>query len=317
MQTTSFSTLEATFLNKFNEGHKSFEALKNNVPFNEKTLNQIIETLLAKNVIKFDTAKKEYKYDTPVEGDKLILDGSIMLPVTIIKMKDHILVSRGEWYRLPLDFDIRRIIWNVQLPNNTKSTLVDLVKESSLKEKRSKIVQLEEYKPLVNKLIPWSNNILLKINAVGAEVTDVSIIFRDRLYLDPKDKIDFVEFREFSVRSEIKTDELIPQLTCTPTERDFQKISINRIFNFTDFIFSNNSIPYLCDDESINYAKITAIKGRFEITYYRFSNSGQTEKLSSDEFLNVGEGIERMRELFAGYAQALINDNDILVELTD
>jgi hypothetical protein len=61
------------------------------------------------------------------------------LPVTIIKTKTKTLVSRGAWYEFPLDFDVRRIIWNVQLPNNNRSTLVDLIQNSILKEKKSKI----------------------------------------------------------------------------------------------------------------------------------------------------------------------------------
>lgn len=153
METKSFSSLEATFLSKFNNGFKTFEALKENVPFNEKTLTNIIETLIAKNVIKFNPKTNEYFYDTPVNGEIVILDGNIMLPVTIIRTKTKTLVSRGAWYEFELDFDVRRIIWNVQLPNNNSSTLVDLIQSSILKEKKSKIIQLPEYANLVNKLI--------------------------------------------------------------------------------------------------------------------------------------------------------------------
>lgn len=312
----SFTSLEATFLTKFNEGHKTFESLKEHVPFNEKTLNTIIETMIAKNVIKFDTLSKIYIYDTPIKGDKVILDGNIMLPTTIIRFPGKILVSRGAWYEFPADFDIRRIIWNVQLPSNNKSTLVDLIKESVLKEKKSRINQLPEYKQLVNKIIPWSENILLKINAVGEENTDISIIFRDKLYLDNTHK-DFADFRGFTVRSEIKTADLIHQLTVTAAERDFKSININRIFNFSDFIFSNNEIPYTNDDESLNYAKITAIRGKFEITYFRMDNSGQISKLNVEEYFDVAEGVEKIRELFSGYAEAFISRNDIFIEMAD
>lgn len=316
MEVKNFSSLESTFLSKLNEGFNTLDKLIDNVPFNEKTLNGIIESMISKNIIKFDTIKKCYVYDIPVEGNVVILEGNIMLPTTIIKTKDKLLVTRGLWYEFDKDFDIRRIIWNVQLPSKTKSTLVDLIQQSVLKEKKTKVVQLPEYVNLVNKLIPWSADIKLKINSVGDDVTDVSILFVDRLFLDSKSE-DFVEFREFTVRSEISTKELIDELTQSAADRNFQNIKLNRIFNFSDFVFANNSIPYLGDDESINYAKITAVRGKFELTYFRFDNNGKTDKLNVEEYIDATEGIEKIKELFQGYAESLLSRNDFLVETTE
>lgn len=317
MTVETFNSLEGEFLSKFNEGYRTFEALKDIVPFNEKTLKNIIEKMVAKNIIILDTVTKEYKYDSPIKGDKVILSGNIMLPISIIRFPNKILVSRGAWYSFEPDFDVRRIIWNVQLNSTKKSTLIDLLKESVLKERKSKIVQVEEYKQLVNKLIPWSDKISLKINAVGENNTDVSIIFKDRIYTDLTKKEDYIEFKGFNVRSEIKTEELIHQLTVDKEQRNFSEININRIFNFSDFVFSGNEIPYSSDEESISYVKITGIKSKIELTYFMLDNIGQLNQLDKETYLDINEGLKKIRECFSSYAENLILQNDILVELTD
>lgn len=316
MEIKSFNSLESNFLSKFNEGHRTFEALKQNVSFNEISLNNIIETMIANNVIKFDATKQEYVYDSPVNGDKVILDGNIMLPTTIIRKADKLIVSRGLWYTFEPDFDIRRIIWNVQMPNNSKSTLVDLIKESVLKVRKSKIEQLPEYKKLIDIIIPWNKNIKFKINTVGVENTDVTLMFCDTLLLE-KDSDDVLEFRGFTTRTEINTNELISQLTKSVEDRQFSDIQINRIFNFSDFVFAGNEIPFSKDSQSIEYAKITAIKGKFELTYFKLDNMGNIKKLSNDIFLDVSEGIAKLRELFSSYAESLLTQNDFLVEVND
>lgn len=313
MQIQHFSSLEATFLSKFNEGYKTFETLKQNVPFDESVLNSIIEKLIANNVIKFNATKKEYEYDSPVNGDKVILDGNIMLPCTIIRTEEKLLISRGNWYEFPLDFDIRLIIWNVKLPNNSKSTLVDLIKESVLKVRKSKIEQLPEYKNLINILIPWNENIIFKILTVGSELTDVSLIFRDKLKID-KNSNDSIEFRGFTTRTEISTPQLIEQLKRATVDRKFHEIEINRIFNFTDFIFLGNEIPYSKDSESIEYVKISSIRGKMELTYFKFDKTGQSKKMNNETFLDVSEGIAKLRDLFKGYAESLLLSSDFLVE---
>lgn len=315
METKSFSSLEATFLSTFNKGHKTFDTLKDNVPFNEKTLSNIIEALIAKNILKFNAASGEYSYDSPVNGEIVILDGNIMLPVTIIKTKNKTLISRGLWYEFEPEFDTRRIIWNVQLPTNNSSTLVDLIESSILKEKRSKIVQLPEYAHLAKKLVPYSQNIKLQMNVVGEELTDVNIIFVKKLRYD--DSEDFVEFRLFSVKSEIRTEELIGQLQKKPEERKYTDIQLNKIYNFSDFIFAGNSIPYAYDGESINYVTISGIRKKFELTYFQFDNNGKTTKLDAEEFMTTADGIEKVRELFNNYAEKMLIENDFLVEISE
>lgn len=315
-QFESVSALESTFLSKFNEGYKTYDKLLENVPFNESTLKTVIESLTNKNVIKFDSISKEYVYETPLNNnEKVILDGNIMLPVTIIRSKDKILVTRGAWYEFPLDFDVRRIIWNVQLPTETSnSTLVNLIKESALKVRKSRIVQIPEYKQLQTLLIPWSDNVIFQINTVGEELTDVNLIFQIKLYPDSKNKEDFTVFRGFQTRVEISTKELIDQLTVDVETRDFSQIKINRIYNFSDFVFSGNEIPYLETSTEIEYVKITGIRNKIELTYFSFDINGKVSKLNTEVYIDATEGLDKLKTLFDSYAVKLLVSNDFLLE---
>lgn len=314
MEIKSFNSIESAFLSKLNEGFKTFEQLKENVPFNESTLNSCIETLTTKNVIRYNTTKKEYEYDSPVNGDMVVLDGNIMLPTTIIRKKDKLIVSRGMWYEFPADFDIRRIIWNVQLPNKTKSTLVDLIRESVLKVRKSKIIQLPEYQKLVGIIIPYNDNVMFQINTVGEDNTDISLIFKDSIKVSEEESI---EFRGFTVRTEIYTAELIDQLTRDVNERAFHEIKINRIYNFSDFVFSNNEIPYSNNNERIDYIKITGIRNKIELTYFSLFKNGTTKKDDVETFLSADEGLAKIKELFSGYAENLLSSYDFLVESSE
>lgn len=314
MEVKSFTNLESTLLSKFNEGNTTFEQLKNVVPFSDKTLNQVIESLTAKHVIELDKISKKYKYCIPVNGEKIILDGNIMLPTTIIHQADKILISRGSWYSFPLDFDIRRIIWNVKLPTTKNSTLVDMIKDSVMKERKSRIIQLPEYKVLANKLIPYSQDVMLKINVVGEEYTDVHIMFKKRL--TGKDDDIKVEFRGMLVRSEIKTDELLAEIHKPVTDRDWKNISINRIFGFSDFIFSNNEIPYAysAKERILSYAKITGIRGKIEITYFTMNVFGEIQKINVEQYEDSADGISKLKELFNSYAVKMVENEDFLIE---
>lgn len=314
MQTITFSSLEATFLSKLNEGFKTFDSLLDNVPFNEKTLSNIIESLIAKNVIKFNTSNNEYYYEKTVTGDVIILDGNIMLPVSIITTKTKILITRGPWYEFPLDFDIRRIIWNVQLPNGQKSTLVDLIQNSIMKTKKTKILQLPEYQQLVNKLIPYNENIKLHINVVGEDVTEVDILLL--INFKEQDSDTYVEFRMFRVKTEIKTDELIEQLRKSADERNFEDIQLNKIFEFNDFIFNGNSIPYTRKNNVIEYVTINSGRKKIELVYYQ-NNNGKITKLNSEEFIDLNEGVDKIKTLFDGYATKLLMELNFLLETDD
>lgn len=317
MQIDSFNSLETQVLSKFNEGNKTHEALKSVVSFNEKTLTQVLENLISRNVLSLNTKTNEYEYTTPIKGEKLILDGNILLPTTIIKLSDKLLISRGKWYEFPLDFDIRRIIWNVQLPNAKRSTLCDLIQESVLKEKKSKIVQLDEYKALVGKIIPYNKNIGLHINVVGETVTDIYIIFRVYLYPSAKDKTIFTEFRGFKVHSFIKTEELINELRKKPEERNFENIQLEKLFNLSNFIFAGNEIPYFYDEESVSYAKICVVNKRTELDTKMVDGNKKISNIERFDFQDNAEAAIKLSELFKMYASQILEDNDFWVEMTN
>jgi hypothetical protein len=237
----------------------------------------------------------------------------------IIHKNDKVIVTRGEWYEFPKDFDFRRIIWNVQLPNKTKSTLIELIKESVLKERKTKLVQVPEYKHIVGKYVPYNNNIKLKLNVIGEELTDITIIFMLKLKMDDSVNLDsdsnaMVEFREFSVKSMIQTKELIEQLTAEKSQINFEKIKLNRIFNFSDFVFLNNSFPISFTKNKINFVKITNIKQKLQLTYYDFDSTGSVKKTNVDEFQDIPEGINYLKEVFDGVPKEILLKNNFLVE---
>ena len=319
MTTEQLSIFESNVLDTINNGYKTIEAIEANINFDKNILQNIISSLTMKNIIKYDNIKQQYDYDTPINGEKIILTGNILLPVTIIHKNDKVIVTRGEWYEFPKDFDFRRIIWNVQLPNKTKSTLIDLIKESMLKERKSKLVQVNEYKDLVGKFVPYNNNIKIKLNIVGEELCDVTLIFMLKLKMNEKNNFDsdnesFVEFREFTVKSFIQTKDLINELTCDAKERNFENIKLNKIFNFSDFIFLNNAFPINFTKNSIEFVKITGIKQKLQLTYYEFDNMGSIKKNSVEEFTEIENGINLLKELFNDLPQKILLQNDILVE---
>jgi hypothetical protein len=319
MTTEQLSIFESNVLDTINNGYKTIEAIEANINFDKNILQNIISSLTMKNIIKYDNIKQQYDYDTHINGEKIILTGNILLPVTIIHKNDKVIVTRGEWYEFPKDFDFRRIIWNVQLPNKTKSTLIELIKESVLKERKTKLVQVPEYKHIVGKYVPYNNNIKLKLNVIGEELTDITIIFMLKLKMDDSVNLDsdsnaMVEFREFSVKSMIQTKELIEQLTAEKSQINFEKIKLNRIFNFSDFVFLNNSFPISFTKNKINFVKITNIKQKLQLTYYDFDSTGSVKKTNVDEFQDIPEGINYLKEVFDGVPKEILLKNNFLVE---
>ena len=314
MQTHSFQPSEANVLSKINEGYTTFDELKQQVGFSEKTLNQVLESLISKHILEYNKTTQQYGYTVPVNGEKIILDGNLLLPCTVLRYPNYILVGRGQWYKFPADFDINRIIWNVKLPDTKNTSLVQLITESVMKEKKSRVIQVPEYKNLVNKLVPYSENIMFKINVVGEEITDISIMFKKSLsFISDEIRI---EYRGMFVRSEIKTDELINELRKSVSERNFKNIHVNRIYSFSDFIFSNNEIPYAYDPKNrkLSYVKITGVRWCIELSYFTMDCNGDVEKLNVEKFEDSNVGIGKLRELFDKYARKMIEAEDFMVE---
>ncbi|MCK9417114.1 hypothetical protein M0Q97_10700 [Candidatus Dojkabacteria bacterium] len=312
----NFSANESQILSLINQDNNTFEKLLNNVQFSEKTLITSIESLISKKIIFFDIKNNEYKYDSKFDGEMIILDGNILLPTTIIKIpeKNLMYISRGEWYQFPINFDIRRIIWNVKIDTKTNSTLVDLIKTSVLKERKSRIIQLPEYENLKNKIVPYSDTIGLYLNTIGEEVTEVTILFKIKLEENSSVSI---EHRGFSIRSEILTSELINELKLPINERNYNNIKLNKIFNFSDFIFSKNEIPVSLTDKGLTFLRITGVKKMFEFTYIKMNFTGETQILQILEFDDSNEAIEHLRNIFNGLPNMILTQNNFFVELTD
>jgi hypothetical protein len=318
VETDLVSSQEAQVISLISDGKKSFEEMKEIFPFGEKQLYKTIEVLISKNIIKFDTKTKVCEFDTEIVGERVVLDGNILLPMSIIKMphRNSMMITRGTWYEFEYDFDIRRIIWNVRLfplskdPQQSNQTLVDLIKSTVLKERKTKTIQEEQYKQLVNKLVPYSDNIVLQLKVIGEEVTDVNIIFRH--YIGEND-IKY-EYRGFMVSSSISTVELISSLKIPSKDRDFTKlIHINRIFKLSDFIFSNNEIPISLQDNSLIVMRLTNIKKKFKLDYFKIGITGERKAFKSDEY-EIEDGIKVIRENFEGYTLSYLNSLNFEVD---
>ena len=315
MKVESFSAMESEVLSLINQNIRTFEDISEKVSFSEKILNQTLETLCSKSILVFNAKTKQYAYDSPVNNEMVVLDGNILLPTTIIRMpeKGFMYVTRGEWYKFPIDFDIRRIIWNIKLVGKNNSTLVEMVRTSVLKERKSKIKHNTQYDALKNKIIPYNKNIGLLINAVGDDVTDVTIQFK--VYFDESDPKAPIH-RGFTVNTEISTNEMLGELKKPVNERDYVKnIKLNLIYNLSDFLFSKNEIPVSLIDGKFTYIKITGIKKGYELTYYEMGMSGVIKKVDVEMYDNPQEAIEKFREIFRGYASSILLKSNILCEV--
>ncbi len=317
MKIESFTSLESEVLNLISQGKNKLEELSENVSFGEKLLIQTLETLCSKNILVLDNKTKKYKYDTPINKEMIVLEGNILLPTTIIKdpKNNCMYITRGNWYRFPLDFDIRRIIWNAKMVGKNNSTLVDMIRSSVLKERKARITHNSQYDMIRNKILPYNENIGLYLNAVGDEITDVTIQFK--VYLDKKDPKAPVH-RGFTVRSEISTQALLNELKKPVAERDYPKnIKLNLIYNLSDFIYSKNEIPVSLIDGILNYVKISGIKKGYELTYFKLDEAGLITKVDVETFESPQEAIEKFRTIFKGLPSKILEQNNILLEITN
>lgn len=293
MDVLNYSAAETEIISVFNKGIRTVEGILSATQMSENSVRIVLSNLLALHVIRFDKTLQEYVYDSPIIGESIMLDGNALLPMTILKYPDRIIVSRGKWYEFEPEFDIRRIVWNVQLTDKKNSTLLDMINASILKEKKSKIVQLPEYESLRNKIIPYSPAIGLLINAVGEEYTDVSVMLRLKL---SGDDVIQTEHRGFKFPSMIRTEELIHQLNIPQNERNYKDIEINKMYDFEDLITSGNEFPIKIENNICTYAKITGVRKVFELTYYSIGLTGIAKKLVVEEYENLEELIQKLKE---------------------
>ncbi len=315
MKIESFTSLESEVLNLIGQGKNTLEQLSESITFGDKLLTQTLETLCSKNILVFDNKSKQYKYDSPINKEMIVLEGNILLPTTIIRdpKNNCMYITRGNWYRFPLDFDVRRIIWNVKMVGKNNSTLVDMIRSSVLKERKARVTHNPQYDNIRNKILPYNENISLYLNTIGDEITDVTIQFK--IYLDKSD-IKAPIHRGFNVRSEISTQDLINELKKPVSERNYEKnIKLNLIYNLSDFLYSKNEIPVSLIDGNLNYVKISGIKKGYELTYYKLNSNGLNHKVDIETFDNPKDAIEKFRNIFKGLPSKILEKNKILIEL--
>ena len=101
-------------------------------------------------------------------------------------------------------------------------------------------------------------------------------------------------------------------------ERNFQEnLKLNQIFNFSDFIYSQNEIPIQLTNEGLSYVKITGIKKGFELTYYLMSPSGTNKKGDVEQYDDSKEAIATLRNIFEKYPKQLLVENNFLAEMEE
>ena len=311
-----YTRLETEIIGLLNKGFNKRDKIIENFSGSDKSFDISISSLINKNIVSYDKKKEIYSFVDKTNGNLIILDGDLLLPVTVIKTNGKTYINRGLWYEVPNNFDIRRIVWNVNIPNQDKTnngnnTLVELLKTSVLKERKSRIEQLPEYENLRNKIVPYSQEIGLLIHTVGENVTDVSIIFKIKLLLSSDISI---QHRGFTVRTEVSTQELIEELSKPVAERNYNNIKLNKVFSFSDFVHSGNEIPISLSNGVLEYVKITGIRKNVELTYMKLDHIGNNIKTDVRTFEDSNEGINALFEIYNGFATKYLNKLGFLIE---
>lgn len=314
-----YSRLETEIIGLLNKGFNKRDKIIDNFSGSDKSFDISISSLINKNIVSYDKKNERYSFVDKTNGNLIILDGDLLLPVTVIKTNGKTYINRGLWYEVPNNFDIRRIVWNVNIQNQDKSnngnnTLVELLKTSVLKERKSRIEQLPEYENLRNKIVPYSENIGLLIHTVGENVTDVSIIFKIKLLVSSDISI---QHRGFTVRTEVSTQELIEELSKPVSDRNYNNIKLNKVFSFSDFVHSGNEIPISLSNGVLEYVKITGIRKNVELTYMKLDHIGNNIKTDVVTFEDSNEGINVLFDIYNGFATKYLNKLGFLIENED
>jgi len=329
----SISVIEANVLDKITREKKiTRQSLVDDLKLADSSADIILNKLLSTNVIKM-VSNDTYEYIEPLNDDVVILEGQLLLPVSVINEGATKIVSRGsKWYRFDKDFDIRRIIWNVDMIENAgnekNQTLVDLLKSSIVKEKRTVNVHLEEYDYLKNKIIPFNHDIGLHMVRIGADVTDINILFK--IYLEVPNTDIGGCFKGFGARSEVSTIEIISELNKESGDRNYENIRIDRQIDINDILFTGNEIPVgfykdaKCKEketkvsitgEYLKIIKITKIKKSFDFDIISVDPYNVRKVLGNYSYESISEGIEAMLELCKPFIDLLYRKNDFVLDI--
>lgn len=309
MVAENFSNLQSQILNALGpEGLKTFEQIQEETKLSDMTLQRELDNLISKGTIIYDSIKCLYDWESPLEGNPIILEGNLLLPLTVIRMPDkgEMYVSRGKWYKLPINFQLRRIIWNVKLENKTESTLVDMIKSSIIKGKKTKIVHLAEYNHLRNKAVPYCQDFKMNLDSIGEERTSVTLIFRIPLRKNKADTI-YIEHTGFTIKTEILTKELCDELNPDKKPKEWTNITLDRILKFGDFMFSQNEIPIkIKEGEYIEYIKIFNQRGNQMLLETWTMGITGTKKKQNSETMSAVECYDYVRDVFKGLPKQLL-----------
>lgn len=315
MDLKTYSELEIEFYDKFNKGNNTIDLLLKNSSLTEATLNIVIEKLTSNNTIKFNKLSRSYEYCEKLNKDKMIvLDGHVMLPVSVIKHDGKTYVIRGNWYEFDGDIDIKNIIWNVELPdkNNKNIELRELVQNQLMTHKRAKIVQLEQYNNLRNIIVPYNGNLVLKLLTIGLDQTDAELIFNYPI-LDENSGL-ISQSRKMKLKTVISTHELIAELSKTDHDkRDYESIKINKIYNLTDFIVKGNCFPIEITKTWIKYLELSQSKTDIVLTEFVQTFDSYTPTGKTYEF-TIGDGFDFIRELFNTKINKFIEDSGLYID---
>jgi hypothetical protein len=292
------------------------ERIINETQISETAFETTIHKMMSSGIVtKNDSG--EYQYSKELDGDVIILDGSLLLPVVTITKNDKLYVTRGVWYEFPIDFDIRRIVWNEVVDinvNGDNMSLVEMLMSQSIKEKKTSIRQLPEYEYLKNKIIPYSDTIGLHIIRVGEESTEVRILFKTPL----TDGSISAEHKGFGAKSVISTHEMLHQLDLDVDQRTYENIQLNRVIEIRDIIYSGNEIPLRYegnDKKALFYVKLTSCKNGLSYEIRRKDIMGNNVKIDTQYCDSLSEGIEELWEDTSNMINKLLKRNDFNIEL--
>lgn len=283
----------------------------------ESTITRVLNKHQATGNIKLTDGK--YVYSKPIDGKIVMLEGTMLLPVSVIEQEDCIYVCRGEWYKFEKGFDIRRIVWNCKLTNNgneQNARLVDLLTASMMKERKSDIVHQPEYDYLVNKLVPYSSDILLHIKKVGEIKAEVIIVFN--MLLTDEDGSIALNHRKFGVKSEIDTQQLMTELEKEPDDRDYNNIKLDRVISINDMIYTNNEIPIEYPDNNKESLTVMVIKkGKGDISFVEKNKNmfGNETVIDEYKFDNITEGLGVIIEKMTPLVNQIMKKTDFELDL--
>ena len=291
------SANEANILSMINKGINTYDGLFEALNLSETVLQSELSQL-TNNGMLAENKKGCYEWGRPVIGSLVTMEGDMFLPVNIVYMDDMIYLSRGEsWYKVDLEFDLRRIVWNSIIPyvedgeEKYDTTLMDMLRNSVNKTKKSRNKQLTEYENLRNKVVPYSEKLKLHLLTIGENQTDVEIV----MIIPIKVSEDIVvEFRKFGIKQAIATEDLLTALRRPQNMRDFKMdIVLDKMIDCRDLFYSGNCIPVKWTNgdnkTSFEFAELSQVrKDNIKVTYKEYTNDGEvyiTDEMMSPEEL--------------------------------